>query len=316
MAQPVLALVLGLVLSLVACRLVVLVHELGHAAVGLVRSDGLVGVRVGRSPSVWRIRLGRLQLFLHPLPARNESDGRVTVYAQLGRTSQVMYVLAGPLAGCSAALLFVLLGARTELWILVVTGCVLFAGELRNFWPSERRAGRDGTELLKAIRGRGVAYPADPIVEVEKRWLLLVTDSRRALGARDQRLFSGVLAALDRAPEDRSDDARALRRLAYCGWCWREAERGDTTPIRASVLDACQHARSSGATGIDITTTAADELVREGVDLAAASPLADSLEKGLPCACNNVSTGSLTQGRVRFAFHFGIALHDVMTIAG
>lgn len=311
------ALALGLALSLLAYRLVVLSNTLGHASVALISSKGLVGVRVGRSPSVWRIRLGRLQLGLHPLPARGEPDGRATVYAELGRFSRIMFILAGPLAGCSAASLFVLLGIRSDLWALVFAGCVLLFSELRNFWPAEHRGEKSaGAQLLEAVRTRRSEGPTDPIADVETRWLVLVTNPRRALGGRDQGLFFGVLAALDRLPTERSDNAQALVRVAFCGWCWREAERADTTPIRTSVLDARRRAISRGVTGLDIPAMAADELVRGRVDLDAASPLPDSLAKGLQCANNNVSTDSLTREQARFAFRFGAALHDVVETAG
>jgi hypothetical protein len=312
-----LALCLGLALSLLAYRLVVLANTIGHATVALIGSKGLVGVRVGRSPSVWRVRLGRLQLWLHPLPAQGEADGRATVYAELGRPAQLMFILAGPLAGCSAASAFILLGVRSNLWVLVFSGCILFFSELRNFWPAERRGEKSaGAQLLKAVRTRRPKGPTDPIVDTETRWLVLVTDSRRALDGRDQRLFLGVLAALDRLPTERSDEAQSLVRVAFFGWCWREAERGDTTPILPFVLDAHRLAVSRGMKGLDITAMAADELVRGKVDLAAASPLPDSLEKGLRCANNNLCGGSLTEEQARFAFRFGVALHDVVTIAG
>ena len=61
---------------------------------------------------------------------------------------------------------------------------------------------------------------------------------------------------------------------------------------------------------------ATDELVRGRVDLAAASPFPGSLEKGLHCANNNVATDCLTQEQAWFAFRFGAALHDVVTIRG
>lgn len=268
-------LALGVALSLVAYRLVVLAHELGHAAVALAGSEGLVGVRVGRSPSAWRIRLGRLQLGLHPLPARREADGNVTVYARLGRAWQVAYTLAGPVAGCSAAVLFAVAGARSHLWVLVFAGCLLFGSEVSNLWPAEHRGlGSDGAQLLVAIRAERRSPRADPVVDVETRWLVLVTDSHRALAGRDRDLFLGVLPAVGRASTDRSDEAQALVRFAFCGWCWREAERED------------------------------------------AASIPDSLDKGLRCARNNVSSGSLPPEQVRFAFRFGAALRDETTVTG
>jgi hypothetical protein len=239
------------------------------------------------------------------------------IYTELDRASQIAYVLAGPLTGCSAALLFVVLGVRAHLPVLVLAACVLAAMELCNFWPAERHGvASAGAQLFRAIRTRGHARPTDPIIDVEARWLLLMTDFRRTFGGRDQNLLPGLLAALDRSPTDHGDEAEALISLAFCGWCWREAERGDPTPIRAVVLDARRRAASSGRTGIELTTKVAERLVRLGVDLAAASPIPDSLEKGLPCATNNVVTGTLSQEHVSFAFRYGVALHDVMTIAG
>ena len=56
--------------------LLVLVHELGHAAVGLAATDGLVSVRVGRTPGWFRGRVGRLAFELSPLPVRDAPHGR------------------------------------------------------------------------------------------------------------------------------------------------------------------------------------------------------------------------------------------------
>src|SRR5581483_6846880 len=43
-----------------------LVHELGHASVGLARTQGVVHVQVGRTPGRWRLRVGRLDMELSP----------------------------------------------------------------------------------------------------------------------------------------------------------------------------------------------------------------------------------------------------------
>jgi hypothetical protein len=85
--------------------------------------------------------------------------------------------------------------------------------------------------------------------------------------------------------------------------------------VRSSSTRAGAQLRAGGQ-GSNSPRSVAERLVRLGVDLAAASPIPDSLEKGLPCATNNVVTGTLSQEHVSFAFRYGVALHDVMTIAG
>jgi hypothetical protein len=57
----------------------ILAHELGHAVVALLLSDGPVSVLVGRQPGIVRIRIGRLRLSLHPEPASGTA-GAVCVY--------------------------------------------------------------------------------------------------------------------------------------------------------------------------------------------------------------------------------------------
>ena len=133
----------------------VLAHELGHAAVGLTRTKGLVRVRVGRSLGVWRVRLGRLSLELHPFPARNEPEGLARTHAHFGQTSALLYTLAGPAAGCLAALLLVLGGIRAGFEPLAVIGGLVFFSELSNLLPSDHHGiGSDGTRAARAMSNK------------------------------------------------------------------------------------------------------------------------------------------------------------------
>jgi hypothetical protein len=305
-------------LAFVACWVVLLAHELGHAAVGLTSIEGLVRVRVGRSPGIWRARLGRLQLELHPLPARNEPDGLATTYAPLDQTSAVLHALAGPGAGCLAAVILLLFGLHSGYEPLAVVGSLIAFSQLLNLLPSTIHGQRsDGAVVRELFRTRRPPRPSDPAAGVFARWLVLFTDARGATA--DARgvagLFVGVLGALDRAREDRSAEARALVQLVFAGWCWREVERGDTAPIRNCVLDTRMRATVEGRTRADIATSAAAELVHDRADLAAASPTSDSLEKGFGCASARVRTGSLPAEHAEFAFRYGVALHDVVTLA-
>ena len=151
---------------------------------------------------------------------------------------------------------------------------------------------------------------------METRWLALVTDAKGTLAGPNGGLLLKVLNALDRDPSDRSSkEAVALVRTAFSGWCWREAEQPDTAPIRDAVLDARHRAAIRGVAQADIAGMTADELARNA-DLAAASPTRSSLEYGLRCALRGSFTRGVPEEHAQFAFRFGVAMHDVFTIAG
>jgi hypothetical protein len=146
---------------------VVLIHELGHAAVGLIRTEGLVAVRVGRRPARWRARLGRLQLELNPLPARSAPAGLANVYARCGVVTQVMLALAGPLAEAAAGALILAVGARLQLVIVEIAGGFWIVDALLNLVPRTHRGySSDGAHLLAALRKAG-RFPFEPAGSLE-----------------------------------------------------------------------------------------------------------------------------------------------------
>lgn len=306
-------------LLVAACRpLIVLAHELGHAAIGLFRTEGLVRVRVGRAPGLWRARFGRLSLELHPVLATSESPGEAMTHARLGWRSRAAYALAGPVAGGGVALVLVLLGLHFELLPLAFAGGFLLLVELCNLLPSET-SGRtnDGDSILDTLRTRRRATPHNDFADVESRFLVLVTDARRTLTGTGGCRVLKVLNALDLDPNDHSSkEAVALVRTAFSGWCWREAEQADTAPIREAVLDARHRASLRGLARADTIGLTADELVRNGPDLALASPALGSLDYGLRRALSSKFTEGVPLEIARFAFLFGVATHDVVAIAG
>jgi hypothetical protein len=155
------SLLVGAVAALLAAPLLVLIHELGHATVGLLRTEGLVSVRVGRAPALWRFRAGRLRLELNPMPARNGPAGLATVYARFGVGTKVALALAGPFAQAVAALAIALVGARMGSTIVEVVGGLGIAEALLNLVPRERKGLRsDGTYLLDALRGSRISPAA------------------------------------------------------------------------------------------------------------------------------------------------------------
>jgi hypothetical protein len=296
-----------LALNLLAFGLLVLAHELGHAAVGLVRTEGLVVLSVGRSATVWQCRIGRLKLELNALPLM----GRAQVHARLDRKSTLLFLLAGPTAGSAAAALLILLGHRFRFQPLEIIGWVGLAVNVANLLPSRRS---DGAQLVAALRSRRPAPPTEPLVDVRARWLVLVTDARGSLARHTGGLLMRVLNALDRKPSDRSAEAVALVRMAFSGWCWREAERCDLAPIRDLILDARHRAAQMGLSRGDIEGWAALKLARHP-DLTAASPRPDSLEYGLRCARGGNFTDGVPEEHAEFAFRFGVAVHDLIEVA-
>ena len=81
-----------------ACPLV-LVHELGHAAVMLAVSDQPVTIRVGRSPGWWRCRIKRLSIELSPVPSvGSQTAGSARTAARVSPRLRLLSALAGPMA--------------------------------------------------------------------------------------------------------------------------------------------------------------------------------------------------------------------------
>jgi hypothetical protein len=295
-------------------------HELGHAAVGLTRTEGLVVVQVGSRSPKWRRRFGRLKLELGPVPLPFEkSDAVATVYARVERSTRVLLALAGQVAGGAAAAFFILLGARLRFLPLQIIGSVALLLDVANLLPFCIRGVRsDGAYLVEALSGRrtGPSESDGELDAIATRWLVLATNVHGAFAPRDRTLGARLSSKMQRARSDDDQEAMAVHQLTFAGWCWRGAEQGDTTPIRDSVLDARHRATQAGLTRADIIAAAAGELVRERTDFAAGSPTPDSLGRGLERARANPAYAELPDGKAQVAFCFGVAMHDVATIAG
>jgi hypothetical protein len=248
----------------------------------------------------------------------SSSGGEAVVHARLGRTNRVMFALAGPAAGCVACALLILLGSRLQFLPLQVVGWVAMVFDLANLIPFRLRGGRsDGAYLLEALRRTTPsAPPVDNEIEaIASRWLVLVTNPRTTFDRCNPEILANVLVLLDRPRNDRSPEGRALIRLALAGWCWRRAERGDTAPIRDRVLDVRHRAALRGMTREETLVAAASELADEGGHLASASPIGRSLGRGFERALTVRTPDSLSADQQVFAFRFGVAMHDVVSIA-
>jgi hypothetical protein len=325
------SLTLDLAAALLIFPAITLAHELGHAAIGLARTEGLVVVRVGRAPARVTRRIGRLHLELNVGPGRNEPAGMAAVYARYGVSTNVMLLLAGPIAGAAAGAALVAVAARAHSTMFVVAGIVGAAASLLNLVPFERDGFRsDGLLLSDAIREARRRGGAGPSAEVESfvqmladahsRWLALYTDDRSPVRTTAR---SGLLGGAPRAlgyADLTSANALAIWRLAFAGWCWRDVERGDFESTREATLDAVHRATLDGAVGHELTEQAAVALARDA-PLGLASPgsgdggarfLAGAFWK-MPAA---LRPETVSEADLKFAFRYGVALRDVERVRG
>jgi hypothetical protein len=323
-------LLLASVVATLAVPMFVLVHELGHAMAGLTRTEGLVVVRVGKAPGRWRLRVGRLQLELHPLPARNAPAGLAQIHARFGAGTMVAISIAGPLAEAIAAAVLVAFGLKLQVGLLTVVGAFGAADALANLVPFARHGRRsDGHHLLDALRSRdprhlpehgpGVDAFVQAIADTYSRWLVLYTDVRSPVRTtRRSELLSGAPAALGHRSIDTNPQALALWQLAFAGWCWRNAERGgDMSSLRETALDALHQQRVAGAIEPALTILAARELATGDTDLSRACPGSSDHERAAFLAAGfrklpaQFHSAVLPDAQQKFAFNYGVALHDV-----
>jgi hypothetical protein len=307
--------------------LVVLVHELGHAAVGLARTEGLVAIRVGRTPARWRARIGRLQLELNLVPTRNTPAGQARTYASRDTGTIVLSALAGPLAEALAGTAILFAGVRLHLVVVDIVGAFWIVHAARSLVPhTVNGSATDGANLLAALRsaGSGSDDPLDrALADTASRWLVQFSAaSPSVLTERRMQLFGGALATLRLDPADRGPVAVGLWRLAYAGWCWREVERGEPARIREAVLDAVHTATVSGAVEPALTGRAAWALAAGPAELGLASPGGHDDERRrffeaaflrLP---ESVRLPSISVEHQRCAFRYGVALRDVERVRG
>jgi hypothetical protein len=317
------------VLVLVFTPLLALAHELGHALVGLARTDGLVAVEVGRKPPLWRGRVGRLALALNPIPALSDVGGHALTYAVMPARDRLAYALAGPAAHAAASLALLLAGLDLHSRALIILGVLSLVTAASNLIPRKTRSGlrTDGAIAVSAARDlrterrRTARDPASASFMSEfdatvARWFVLFSDTSAADGNRAL-ILGGAPVALGHSPDDRGPKSLALWKLALVGWCWREAERGDPQRLRDAALDAVHRATLSGAVEPQLTALAARFLATSDVELGLASPGTNDetrirfLTTAFERAPANLRPGFVPKEEQLFAFRYGVALHDV-----
>jgi hypothetical protein len=327
----------GLILASVVLPVMVLVHEAGHATVGLLRTEGLVLLRVGRAPGWLRGRVGRLAFEVSPLPSRTKQAGWARTFARMTRGELVAYAVAGAAAQLVVLVLAVPLIGQTSGAVhgaLVWAWAAYFLQICLNLVP--RRVGghmTDGAHLFAAIRAQPVEpshrSPRESTVEgfiseftdTMSRWLVLVTDDSGSYWTqRRGATLAGAAWALG-LKRELSPEVRTACWHALAGWCWREAERGDAERVRDTVEEVWRRTAQQGLVGREL-------------DAAVAAALAVDADLGLgsPGSTNDERRGFLVRGfneikppadaralgdkHRLFCFRYGIALHDVEVSAG
>ena len=288
-------------LLLVFCPLLTLVHELGHATVPLLRTEGFVLVQVGREPGRLQIRLGRLIVRFDPLPSETKAAGYARVAARLSARERAAFAVAGPTCGALFSVARIFIGRSADRPFFEIAGWLGVALSLFGLIP--HRVGRlrsDGWHLLQAIGGRGTGQSdaRDNAARVE----FLLANSSRYLTERRKQVLGGVPVLLGLAPDKPTEEGFLLCRLAFVGWCWRECER-NPAQIRESALDALQQATRTGAVEPALTGHAAQLLAESDAEFGVA------FEEGFTYS-HRPGDGD----RERFAFRFGGALREIERI--
>lgn len=275
----------------------ILVHELGHAAIALVRTDGRVEIDVGRPPARWRFRAGRLDVAVNPImPLKGRSGGLMRASDRLGPYSQIALVLAGPTASAIFSAAVVYAGVSTHLTVITVAGAWgLF---LSVFALVPRKTVRtDGANLVAALRG----VRSNRASETLHTWAVLMKDVEGTLGPVRGHVLNGLPPALEHP--GKGPDALAIWYMAFAGYCWRSAE-GSSADLRNAALDELQDSTRSGAVEPQLTFGAAWMLA------------ARESEVGLDRLPPGMMSSDVDEEKQRFAFRFGLALYDVEAARG
>jgi hypothetical protein len=306
----------------------VLAHELGHAAVGLLASDGPVNLRVGRSSGAWRGRIGRLRLKLHPLmPGRSstESAGRAGPEGSMAPAARLVMILAGPAASVTASALALLAllrvhgPARTFLAGAVVLGVLHSIHSLVPFSRHGHRSdGRLALDTIRVLRGRAIDTRERP-----QRFNAMITGQEGAELRTRQRMETigrGATRLLGLNPDPRDPTASRAAQAAFGGWCWRHLD-----PVAAAqdpqVRQTLKTAYELHVDAINARIEAASALTRKNTDPPGATGRDSAAHRAhlasvLANAVAGWSATGLTKQQVELAVRYGIELHDVENAAG
>lgn len=295
--------------------LLIVVHELGHAVVALACTESLVQVRVGRPPGVVRGRIGRLAYSFDLRTDEHAHDDAIThVLADLSRPEQIAYALGGPAANAALAvflapLAWSLSGVPRYMVCSVIVLSV--CGTVMNL--VSRSPDSDGRIAIAAIHGEIPAVEGERPLTGEignalGRWMALYANARDPRFSKQRAYLFGI-APLELGVDPRTsfDDASRCWNTARAGWCWREV-RPAPAHVLANLPKRAWKSRSlEGLRGLELAAAAAAEVAR-----ASRRPFTDpDVETAFVATTELREAVPVSDDDSRFAFQFGVALHDV-----
>jgi hypothetical protein len=258
--------------------LLVLIHELGHASVPLVRTRGLVRVHVGREPGIVQRRIGRV-LLTFDLRSGEGRAGFALPFAHMTRGEAIACILAGPAAHGLAGVALVVSGQP----LLRVVGIFALAWATWNLIP---RGTNDGALVMRLIRVR------------EWRTRTPLDDITAAADAACADLKRNMVEPRRTILADGLTDP-ALLRAAYVGWCWGEASASHLS--REAAFDALDAATRAGAVGPSLTIAAARRL----------AALPQHPGRHADAGVRSTLVPGCDEEATRGAFMYGMAVRDI-----
>jgi hypothetical protein len=302
----------GAVLA-VATPFLILVHELGHAIVPLLRAPGPVSISVGKRPGWLRGRLGRLRFEVSPLPTpRHELPGFALARGLVEPRTEIGFALAGPAANIAVGVLLLMLAKWSGgglASVLAIAAAVSLIIAVVNLVPHRHGKHRsDGLKALDAYR-RLRARPEDP-EDLEQTWkrcrdLLLEPGDRLQTEARARALHAATaMEGIERDPV--MTTAERIWRAAWAGWCWREVDMALGDPDLAARL-ALDRALSRGQDPTATTVIAASQLAQSSWNPGGG----DRVERVTRRILSMLKGDGSDHAQLRLAFRYGLALHDI-----
>lgn len=302
---------------LVGGWMLVLVHELAHAAMALRLGARKVSVSVGREPG-WSPRtVGPVSLSLSPVPSR--PAGTMTTPDPLPPARRLMVVLAGPAGNVMAATLLLALFLASSGAVRISSGilcavslAMAIASLVRRVHRGSKNDGARAIEMLRLWRTEHGLIDAGPegtrAVEAYRRYLSLPREAR--LNHTRIRELSVVVNAFGVQPT--TPAGTHLCAVAFAGWCWAEANGDDNLGAwswgdPAGVLQQVA-ALATADRRHHVNAAAAMKLTADANNLSPDNgPIGQAISRTIPAKHGVAETERQT------AIRYGMAIHLVET---
>jgi len=301
------------VVFVVASPFLFLIHELGHAIVPLLRTQGPVSISVGKSPGWLQGRLGRLKFEVSLLPARERQlAGFAVAGAPLEPRTDIAFALAGPVANIATGV--VLLGPARGVAgglgsFFAISGTASLIIAVFNLIPHMH--GKHQSDGLRALNAYKRLKSTEDLKQTWRRCrALLIEPGDLRTEARGRALQAATaMDGIERDPVRTT--AERIWRAAWAGWCWREVDNTLGGPDLAVRL-ALDRALSRGQDATATTVSAASELAQSSWNPAGG----DRIERVTRAVLSMFEAETDDHPQLRLSFRYGLALHDAERLLG